>query len=293
MKNIINEKRIENILNSFKSNESVNLSLSEKQNVLASVFDRAEKKVGYTHKAIKSPFYEYGNHFVQYLKYSIPVLLIAVIGTQMVSVFNDKSSLALSDINDIKSSLDNLKRDNAIKSNLSKNKQDIQEIKSLALSDQSAKTQVLAGQVSTRSKEIRNQVASLVSENKIAEAKSVALELETALKADDLYKVSTSVQQEVFEAIDLRVDIERKEKYNISTSTESDIEKRLVLARENVSSFDKNASTTEQVSDMMISAEKSIENAEQSLKDKDFENAIISLQLYDRIVAELKTILLP
>jgi hypothetical protein len=295
MKNIINEKRIEDILNSFKSNESVNLSLSEKQSVLTSVFDRAEKKVEYVHnhKAIKSPFYEYRNHFVQYLRYSVPVILIAVIGTQMASVFNDRSDIALSEINDVKTSLSDLKRESEIKSNLSKNKQDIQEIKSLALSDQSAKTQILAGQVSTRSKEIRNQVASLVSENKITEAKSVALELETALKADDLYKVSTSVQQEVFEAIDIRVDIERKEKYNISTSTESDISKRIDVAKENLLTFDKNASTTEVVVDMMKSAEDSIENAEQKLKDKDFENAIISLQLYDRIVAELKTILLP
>ena len=47
--------------------------------------------------------------------------------------------------------------------------QDIKEIKSLALLDQPVKTGILADQLSTRSKEIRNQVAALVSENKISE----------------------------------------------------------------------------------------------------------------------------
>lgn len=294
MKNIINEKRIEDILSSFKPNELVDLSLSEKQNILTSVFDRTEIRVIKTQKAVKSPFYEYKNYFVQYLRYSIPVLLIAVIGTQMFSVFNNKSIIALSDINNIKNNLEDFKRDSAIKSNLSKNKQDIQEIKSLAMSDQSVKAQILAGQLSNRSKEIRNQVASLVSENKITEAKSVALELETALKADDLYKVSTSVKQEVFEAIDLRVDIETKEGFNISTTTELDIKDRIASAKENMSRFNNNtASTTDSIKDVIDSAQKSIENAELNLEKKDFRNAIISLQLYDRIVAELKTILLP
>jgi hypothetical protein len=283
MKNIINDKRIENILKSFTSNESVNLSYSEKENMLASVFERVEKKV--VVKAVKSPFV----YVTQYLRYSIPVLLIAVIGTQAAGLFSDKTKLAISDINDVKTTLDNLKRDNAIKSNLSKNKQDIKEIKSLALLDQPVKTGILADQLSIRSKEIRNQVAALVSENKISEAKNVALDLEAALKADELYKVSTSVQAEVFSAIDLRVDIEKKESNNISTTTEDDLTKRLDLAKKDVLGFEVNASTT----DMIDSAKKTIEISDKYLKDKDLENAIISLQLYDRIVAELKTILLP
>lgn len=287
MKNIINDKRIENILQSFKANDSVNLSLHEKQNMLTSVFERAEKKV--VTEAVKSPFYTYKTYFTQYLRYSIPVLLIAVIGTQAAGVFTRGSKLAISDINEVKTSLSDLKRDNAIKSNLSKNKQDIKEIKSLALLDQPVKTGILADQVSSRSKEIRNQVAALVSENKISEAKNVALDLEAALKADELYKVSTSVQAEVFSAIDLRVDIEKKESNNISTTTEDDLTKRLDLAKKDILDFEVNASTT----DMIDSAKKTIEISDKYLKDKDLENAIISLQLYDRIVAELKTILLP
>jgi hypothetical protein len=235
--------------------------------MLASVFERVEKKV--VVKAVKSPFV----YVTQYLRYSIPVLLIAVIGTQAAGLFSDKTKLAISDIN----------------SNLSKNKQDIKEIKSLALLDQPVKTGILADQLSIRSKEIRNQVAALVSENKISEAKNVALDLEAALKADELYKVSTSVQAEVFSAIDLRVDIEKKESNNISTTTEDDLTKRLDLAKKDVLGFEVNASTT----DMIDSAKKTIEISDKYLKDKDLENAIISLQLYDRIVAELKTILLP
>jgi len=160
---------------------------------------------------------------------------------------------------------------------------------SFAASDSSTKTQILANQVSNRSKEIRNQVASLMSENKITEAKKVALDLETALKADELYKVSTSVEQEVFEAIGLRNDIERKEYNTISSSTESDVVKKIELAQKEIKTFENNASTT----DMILEAEKTLELADKYISDKDLENAIISLQIYDRIVAELKIILLP
>ena len=310
MKNITNHKQIVDVLGSFKPNDSMFLSVSEKKDILKSVFDRAENKVEI--KAVKSPFYEYKNYFVQYLRYSIPIILIAVIGTQVADIFTHRSKVALSDINQIKSNLDNIARDNSIKSNLYKNKQDIQAIKnSLATDANPVKTQILANQVSNRSKEIRNQVASLISENKLTEAKDIVLDLESALKADELYKVSTSVKQEVFEAIDLRVDIERKEKYNISSTTESDIQEKIKKAKEGIVSLNKDikeksidkslstdsidpiATTTDSVSDMIQTAEKSISTAETYLKDKDLENAIISLQLYDRIVAELKTILLP
>lgn len=289
MKDTTNQNNgIENVLNSFKPNESVSLSYFEKQNILNSVFDRAEKKQ--THIAVNSTFGVYGTYFTQYLRYSIPVILIAVIGTQVFDVFSDRSKVAISDLNDVKSSLENIKRDNAIKSNLSKNKQDIQELKlSLSSPDSSVKTRILADQVSNRSKEIRNQVASLMSENKLTEAKKVALDLETALKADELYKVSTSVQQEVFEAIDLRNDIERKEYNTISSTTESDVVKKIDLAKKEIKTFDNNTSTT----DMILDAEKSIDLASKYVADKNIENAIISLQIYDRIVAELKTILLP
>jgi len=295
MKKIINEKRIENILGSFKPNESVNLSLLEKENILKSVFERVDVVVARDAKrqAVKTPFYAYRTYFTQYLRYSVPLLLLAIIGTQAAGVFTTRSKIALSDINEVKTTLDNLKRENAIKSNLSKNKQDIQEIKinlaSADVSTKSAKNQILAAQVSSRSKEIRNQVAALVSENKIAEAKNIALDLESALKADELYKVSTSVESEVFSAIDLRVDIERKEQTNISTTTENDIKNRIVAAKKQIASFDTNASTT----DMIDDSEKAIATAEEYLNKGEFENAIIALQLHDRIVADLKIILLP
>lgn len=284
MKNIINQNnRIEEVLSSFKPNESVFLSESEKEDMLRSVFERAERKEVYQ-AAVKSPF------FINYLKYSIPVILMAIIGTQIVDVFNDKTKVAISDLNDVKAALESYKRDNAIKANLSKNKQDIQELKlSMGNQDSSVKTEILANQVSTRSKEIRNQVASLVSENKISEAKKVALDLETALKADELYKVSTSVEQEVFEAIDLRVDIEKKEYRTISSTTEADVLERIKLNKDEIKTFEKTSSTT----DMITDAEKSIEMAEKHITDQNLENAIISLQLYDRIVAELKEILIP
>ncbi len=293
MKNIINHKEIESILSSFKSNESVNLSLSEKESILASVFARVEdKKIVHSTigQAAKSPFY---NYFTQYLRYSIPVILLAVIGTQAAGVFTNRSKIAIADITEVKSTLSNIKRNNSIKSNLSKNQEDIQEIKlnlaSANVSENSAKNKILADQVSSRSREIRNQVASLVSENKISEAKNIALDLESALKADELYKVSTSVEQEVFSAIDLRLDIEKKESNNISSTTEADINEKIEKNKKELSTYEENASTTE----MLVDAQKAIEVAESYLNKGYFENAIISLQLHDRIVADLKIILLP
>ena len=296
MKNSINHKEIENILGSFKSNESVNLFLHEKENILSSVFERVEERVVHTKvnqaRAAKTPFYTYKQHFSQYLRYSVPMLLLVVIGTQAAGVFTTRSKIALSDINQVQTTFSNLKRDNSIKSNLSKNQQDIQEIKSnLASANTSndAKTQILANQVSNRSKEIRNQVAALVSENKISEAKNIALNLESALKADELYKVSTSVEQEVFSAIDLRVDIEKKESNNISSTTKVDIKGRIEKDKKEIVAYESNGSTI----DMLADAQKALEVAQSYVNKGDFENAIISLQLHDRIVADLKIILLP
>ncbi len=293
MKNIINDKRIENILSSFKPNESMSLSVSEKKDMLKSVFDRVDVSKEVVVEAVKSPFYTYKTYFTQYLRYSIPVLLIVFIGTQAAGVFTDRSRIALSDINEVKSNLEQLKRSNEIKSNLSKNQADIKEIKlnlaSEDVAEKDVKTQILASQLSSRSREIRNQVAALISEDKITEAKKIALDLESALKADELYKVSTSVESEVFSAIDLRVDIERKEKNNISTSTEKEVEDRIIAAKKDILDFEKNASTT----DIIVEAEKSIVVSEDHLKAGDIENAVISLQSYDRIVADLRVILLP
>lgn len=291
MRNQINrQKNIEHILSSFKPNESVSLSSHEKSHILKSVFERAEKRVLH-YKAVKSPIQSYKTYFVQYLRYSIPVLLVAFIGTQAAGIFHNRSKIALNDIQEVRTSIDEIKRDNSIKSNLYKNKQDIQEIKlSLASANPSSpKTEMLAAQLSSRSKEIRNQVASLVSENKLTEAKKVALDLESALKADELYKVATSVKDEVFEAIDLRVDIENKESLNISSTTKADVQTRIDQAKKDILTFEANASTT----DMIASAQTSIDTSEKHLIGDDLANAIISLQLYDRIVAELESILLP
>lgn len=296
MKNIINEKRIEDTLKSFKSNDLVNLSYSEKESILKSVFDRVEDLsliVKKTPIATPSPFYTYKTYFTQYLRYSIPVLLIVFIGTQAVDVLTNRSRIALSDISEVKSNLEDIKRNNSIKSNLTKNKQDIKEIKqnlaALDGSEKEVKTQILASQLSSRSKEIRNQVAALMSENKLTEAKKIALDLESALKADELYKIATSVESEVFSAMDLRLDIERKEKNNISTSTQIELKQRLEDAKKDILTFEKNAST----SDIIVEAENTISVSENHLNAGDIENAVISLQSYDRIVADLRVILLP
>jgi hypothetical protein len=358
MKNIISHKEIENILSSFKSSGLSVLSLGEKQNVLKSVFDRVDaKKLVVIRQAVKSPVSNYKTYFTQYLAYSIPVVLLALLSTQAAGIFSRGSKLAFDDLNDVKSGIYDMQRNNAIKSNLSDNKRDINEIKSLTLAgNDSVKTQILANQVTNRSQEIRNQVSALVKENNITEAKKVALDLETALKSDDLYTVSTSVQQEVFKAIDLRVDVEKKEVADISSSTPSDVAQRIIDAKKdiadlkstqktalatmsisvpataivdststvsasttldtNIASTTASSSTTtlasatttdivktvivssptltgKVTSDILSDASKAVDTASKYLKDKDYQNAIISLQLSDRIVAEVKNNLLP
>ena len=80
-----------------------------------------------------------------------------------------------------------------------------------------------------------------------------------------------------------------KEYTKISSTTNSDIKERLTEAKEDFDSFDKTASSTE----MLVDAKKAIGVAQEYLNKGDLENAIISLQLHDRILADLKIILLP
>ena len=330
MKNINNQdNQIERVLTSFKPNESMFLSYEEKGTIFNSVLERAENESAVDivrHSSIRTPFMDYNKYFVQYLKYSIPVVIFIFLGTHFIDIISNKSKIVLSDLTNAKSSFDDIKRLNEIKSNLSKNKEDILQIRtSLAMANSSekvsSKTLVLADQVTNRSKEIRNQVASLMSENKLSEAKDIVLDLETALKSDELYSIATSVKDEVLATTDLRLDIERQEYKTVSTSTENQLINRISEAKKTLIDFDNildvkgvninnvinvtkdvdgiastSKSLTEDKADLDIlfnTATKAVEKSEQYLKDKDFENAIISLQSYDRIVAQLKSVLLP
>ncbi len=341
MKNINSQNnQIEKVLNSFKPNESMFLSYEEKGNILNSVFERSNNEIEIVNHSVKTPFMGYSNYFVQYL---IPVVIFIFLGTYFVDVISNRSKIVLSDLTNTKESLNDIRRINEIKSNLNKNKEDILQIRtSLAMANSSdkvsPKTLVLADQVTNRSKEIRNQVASLINENKMIEAKNIALDLEVALKSDELYKIATSVKDEVVAATDLRLDIERQEYKTLSTSTESQLTSRIADAKKiivdykhivdihtatstdialmsesvltttdnNITASSSNSKssikTTEQVGltedktdlDILLNtAQKAVEKSEQYLKDKDLENAIISLQSYDRIVAQLKSVLLP
>lgn len=280
-----NIEHIENSLASFKANESLFLSNSEKENILQSVFDRAAGEKEY--KSIPSPFTSYKTHITNYFRYAIPLVILIALGTQLTSVFVEKTKVSLSDLEQVKSSLDNIQRDTALKTQVSQNREAIAELKT---NTNPKDTFRLAAQVSTRSQEIRNQVAALMDENKVVEAKKIALDLEMALKADELYKVATSVEQEVFKAIDLRLDIEKQEANNASATDAITLDKRIKDARKEFSDF---ASSTVAREDNIKDADNAITAAEAYFKAGDTEKAIISLQTYDRILAEVNNILLP
>jgi len=102
-----------------------------------------------------------------------------------------------------------------------------------------------------------------------------------------LYKVATSVSDTVFSATDLRIDIENKE-IQATTSVE-DLTARIAENLKDISSMEITASTSDFIADAM----KFLARAETYVQEGDTENAIISLQAYDRIVADIRLILLP
>jgi hypothetical protein len=67
------------------------------------------------------------------------------------------------------------------------------------------------------------------------------------------------------------------------------VKTKIEEAKKEIIKFEKNASTT----DIIVEAEKAITTSEDHLLKGDIENAIISLQSHDRIVADLRVILLP
>lgn len=274
-------------LGKMRLNKSVCLTVDKKAQILNSVF---ESKIAnpivvrhYTTR-IPSPF------LTIFSRYVLPVFVLFFVGRVFGDSILERAQLAIGDYNTVKSEV-------ALQNSLMETKKDIAALKTLGFAEaDSSSKKDLTEKVTNGSRQIRNQVASLVNENKITEAKEIVLTLETALKTDELYKIATSVSDEVFETTDLRLELERKEaeasvllSSSSATTTAKGIQDRLDTNKKELSDIEDTASTTE----MLVLANKFLAKSEEYVKAGEIENAIISLQAHDRIVAELKLMLLP
>lgn len=277
-----NTNHIIDTLGKMRLKKSVSLSVDKKASMLRSVLNSSPYLVSVPHyrTRVVSPFSTLLSQYV------LPVLVLFFVGTQFGDAIVEKASLAVGDFNTVKSDIQVAQKSAELKNSLSINHKNILALKSVGNANSSDKTKLIES-VTARSQDIQNQVASLVKENKITEAKQIVLTLETALKADELYKVATSVSDTVFSATDLRIDIENKE-IEATTTTET-LTARIEADKKYIDSLEFNASTT----DAVLDAKKFLTKAEEYIQAGDTENTIISLQAHDRIVAEIKLILLP
>ncbi len=270
--------------------KSLSLSYSEKQNLLARIHNTQTASP----KRIVSPYSSFATFFkvrMQYGMYALPLIMIVLFANYSDS-FSLKFRSWLDGFNSTKNEIAVTQSSIEAKMSLSKAQRGITELKS---SDDEVRKNLLASQVSSRSQEVRNKVAALVKENKITEAKEIVLDLETALKADQLFAVAPAVAEEVFAATDLRVELEKQEVVNFAfssttaTSTSvSELQEKLDGFSKELKSFDNNASTTLLIAD----AQTALDKAQAYLKENSIQEAVITLQAAERIVAEIRLVLL-
>lgn len=300
----INKDNIPHILESLKGfvnsrlNKSASLSVSEKQNLFNRIISTEPKRLSKELVApIPSPFVsrfnEFFKHKMQFAYYALPIVLFAFFAN-----YSEALSMRLkswmNDFNNTKTEISLNQATMEAKLSLSKVQSDINNLKA---SNAGIKKDALATQVTVQSKEVRNRVAALVNENQIVEAKEIALDLEVALKADELYKVSPEVKEEVLAATDLRVELEKKEVVQIALSPEdsatSTVEKAEALKvkidalRAEIDGFVVNASTT----DMIADAKAALKKSEDYFVASDIERTVLSLQACERVVAELRLVI--
>lgn len=269
--------------------KSLSLSDSEKHNLFARIITAPVSA-----KRVASPYTSFSTFFrtrIQYGMYALPIVLLAFFANYS-DVFSVKLKSWFDGFNSTKQEIAITQSAIEAKMSLSKAQRGITELKASA--DEGEKT-MLASQVSSRSQEVRNKVAALVKENKITEAKEIVLDLEAALKADQLFAMAPAVAEEVFAATDLRVELEKQEVVNIAfsattsaTSSIADLQIKLNDFRTQLDGFEANASTTPLIAD----ARSSLDKAQVYLNEDKVEEAVITLQATERIVAEIRQLLL-
>jgi hypothetical protein len=294
----INKDNIPHILENLKDfatprfKKSLSLSASEKHTMFRRIVTETPKLV---HIPVRSPFVTSFNTFfkqkIQYGFYALPLVLIAFFANYS-DAFSVRLKALFNDFKNTQSEIQVAQSSIEAKMSLSKAQKEIYALK--AATENTTAKDALVAQVSTRSKEVRNKVAALIEENKITEAKEIVLDLEAALKADQLFAVAPQVADEVFAAIDLRVELEKKEVVNIafatgtaSTTPEVDLRARIVDISKELDGFTVNASS----SDMIAEAKASLKKAEDYIVAGDIQAAVITLQACDRIVADLRRLL--
>lgn len=285
----INNNDILHTLEKMRPNKSVCLSVAEKQKMLKAIFETPVSTP--VVQAVRTPFFSL---FTRYAVYALPAFILGFIGLQYGEAMLLKAKLAYQDFYTTQSEVKLSQVSLELQNSLLQTTKDITTLKSFeATGVDAAEKAVLVSQVSSGSKSIRNQVAALVKENKITEAKEVVLTLETALKADELYKVAPAVQTEITAATDLRVKLEKKEtlattEASTTASTTTTLASRIEADTEEISTL----KATESTSELILDAKRYLDKSAEYLKNNDVEKAIISLQTHDRIVAEAKLILL-
>ena len=284
---------IENMLKDLKApvsrrlEKSASLSVSEKNSLFTRITQDIESGA-YKHN-IKSPFVNIKNPFdvlfktkLQYAFYVLPIVLLGVF-VNYSHVFWANFSQVAGEVASSESSIQ-------AKMSLSKAQREIYALK--AVTDSETKKDILVAQLSNRSREVRNRVAALVKENKITEAKEIVLDLETALKADQLYTVSPVVVEEVLAATDLRLKLEKKEvvklaiepEDDIASSTPETVKKKISALYTELDSF----KVTDDKKELVDTAKAALKKSEDYLASSDLERAVITLQAAERTVAELR-----
>lgn len=297
-----NNQNIEHMLHGLKKpvsrglDKSISLSVAEKTSLFDTIIKETQS-TSYKHK-IKSPFLNtVKNPFdilfktkLQYAFYALPVVLLAVF-VNYSHVFWTNFSQVAEEVTEAGSSIQ-------AKMSLSKAQREIYALK--AVNDSEIRKDILVAQVSNRSQEVRNRVAALVKENKISEAKEIVLDLETALKADELYTVSPVVVDEVLAATDLRVKLEKKEvvqlaiepQPDVASSTPEVIQKKIADLRTEIDTFIRTEQVSDSTKELVETVNAGLKKTEDYVAVSDFERAVITLQGAERIVAELRVSLI-
>ncbi len=303
-KNKLNIETIEYRLNGIRFKESNFLSDSQKFDMLNSVFSSIEShKVQKTKKSFISPFMSHSMFRVAVSVFTFCFLYIGII-----SYKNTHYSNNTDDINDTENtSLNSIYQ-------TSSNTSDTES-------------------VHKRTKDVKKQVAALVSQNKITEAKNIVLGLENILLKElntDINKdkedkninsidsATSTAEKEItkettkaaiIETTELRIELEKKEINAVYENINNRIEtaKKTLKDIENSDAF-KKIEKTDLKNDSKIdlkkdniknniienikSAKEYLEKAISYIEKKDIENATITLQNYDRLLAEIQVSLI-
>lgn len=270
---------------SARFDSSLSLTDSEKNTLLQKIQTEPSRNVRSQPSPFVTVFGSFARKNMQYALYVLPIVLVAV--------FAANSETLLTEFNNTKGQIETTQSSIEAKMSLSKAEREIYALK--LATDNEAKKKALVSQVVNHAQEVRTKVAALTEENKISEAKSIVLNLEAALKADQLYVVAPEVAEEVFAATDMRVKLEKKEVVSLAFGpdgnetapqvTPEELRVRIDAIRKEVSSV---VAKTSGVSYLVAEISIKLEKVNEYIVSKEIERAIIVLQAAERALADLR-----